>query len=47
MKFSGNVQIGQGNVMVGFESPGIELPWWRSVLSECSCFDVYIKKKKI
>ena len=25
-------------LMVGFESPGIELPWRRSALSECSCF---------
>ena len=24
--------------MVGFESPGIELPWRRSALSKCSCF---------
>ena len=24
-------------LMVGFESPGIEFPWRRSALSECSC----------
>ena len=24
-------------LMVGLESPGIELPWQRSALSECSC----------
>ena len=24
-------------LMVGFESPGIELSWLRSALSECSC----------
>ena len=25
-------------LIVGFESSGIELPWWRSVLSEGSCY---------
>ena len=25
-------------LMVGFQSPGIELPWRRSALSKCSCF---------
>ena len=24
-------------LMVGFERPGIELPWQRSALCECSC----------
>ena len=27
--------------MVCFESPGIQLPWWRSALYECSCFDYF------
>ena len=27
-------------LMVGFESPGIELPWWRSALSERSCYNM-------
>ena len=28
-------------LMVGFQSPGIELPWHRSALSECSCLFIW------
>ena len=39
MKYRGGKAISV--LMVGFESPGIELPWRRSVLSECSCYYCY------
>ena len=34
VKLRGEISV----LMVGFESPGIELPWRRSALSECSCY---------